>query len=234
AFPEQLIVGQGAVRGCVSSKLHLEGTAGDPHARAELCLSGRGRRRARTGSGESSRSYGRRRHVASLYLRVPSGGHLLASGTATLDLSLPALQRGLEITRTPVDASLRSEDLELDFLSRLVPRVRELGGRLNGAISMKGPLHAPQVQSDLGWTEGVIPIEGMGEYRDGQLSVRGTRDRVTIENLALASGSGTLKGQGVLQRSGGLYGIDLTATFKRFPIISDDQVMGVLSTEEVT
>src|SRR5690606_10287722 len=52
--------------------------------------------------------------------------------------------------------------------------------------------------------------------------------------LALASGSGTLKGQGVLQRSGGLYGIDLTATFKRFPIISDDQVMGVLSTEEVT
>src|SRR5690606_41693059 len=134
-----------------------------------------------------------------LNLRGPSGGHLVASGTATLDLSLPALQRGLEISRTPVDASLRSEDLELDFLSRLVPRVRELGGRLNGAISMKGPLHAPQVPGDLAWTEGVIAIEGMGEYRDGQLSVRGTRDRVTIENLALASGSGTLKGQGVPQ-----------------------------------
>src|SRR5690606_22919278 len=165
AFPEQLIGGQGAVRGSVSAKLQLEGTAGDPRARAEMSLSGLGRRRRSTGSGEASWSYGRRRHEVALNLRGPSGGHLVASGTATLDLSLPALQRGLEISRTPVDASLRSKDLELDFLSRLVPRVRELGGRLNGAISMKGPLHAPQVQGDLAWTEGVIAIEGMGEYR---------------------------------------------------------------------
>lgn len=226
--------GSRSIDGNLKGVLRIEGTAGAPVAGASLIVTDLGQRGTAFGQGRGTWSYGSKKHQAALTLNGPTGGILRAEGSATMDLSLPALRRGLEPSKARISASLFAERFTLAFLSRLVPNVRELGGQLDGRLRAEGVAAAPNVSGELAWTEGLLALEGYGEYRDGRVKIRGDQNKVRIEDFHLASSGGRIQAAGALERGEGVYRIKLGASLKDFPIVYDDQLFAVATAETVT
>ena len=226
--------GSRSVEGRVKGTLRIEGTAGAPVAQASVSVNDLGQRGTALGQGHGTWAYARRQHQLALALDAPGGGVLRAEGTATLDLSLPALRRGIEPSKARIAASLRAERFTLAFLSRLVPGVRDIAGQLDGHLRAEGVAAAPAVSGALAWKDGFIALEGFGEYRDGRLTIRGDQDRLRIEDFHLAASGGRIQASGELERGAGFYRLHLDASMKDFPVVYDDQLFAVATAETVT
>lgn len=172
--------------------------------------------------------YGAERSTLDALLTAPSGGTLLVRGNAKLDLSLPAVQRGLEVATAPLEAKLVARDFDMGFLSGATEMVRTLGGVLQADANVKGTVRVPVLRGDVEWKDGRLGLVGFGEYRDIHVALSGTEERVQLKELFARGGAGELRmtADAVLTR-GGNFALTGQAQSKDFPIVFEDQLLAI-------
>jgi len=167
---------------------------------------------------------------ASAVLTSSAGGQMQIQGGATLDLSLPAIRRGLAIRTSPVHASLLAKDFDIAFLSGVIPNVRLLSGTLIADAEVGGTIGVPSLRGDLEWRTGRIAILGFGEYQQVHLMVSGDTQHIQLKELTATSGDGNLKLTANANRNGATLTLDGRADLSKFPIFGDDQLLATVTT----
>lgn len=214
--------------------LTAKGTLADPEVRVELGLTELGRGALALGRAAGTWTYRDARHALDLSLSAPGGGTLALAGATTLDVSLPALQRGLDLSQARVDGRLTSRAFAMDFLSGATAMVRRVGGVLDADATFEGPLRAPAMQGRLEWREGRLALAGYGEYRGAHLALQGSRERVVLEDFSAQSGAGSLRLTGEATRAGEGYQLRAQGEARRFPLVNDDQLVAVATLKDVS
>ncbi|MFZ5471560.1 MAG: translocation/assembly module TamB domain-containing protein [Myxococcota bacterium] len=172
--------------------------------------------------------YANTRHQVDATLRS-NGGQLRLFGALILDVSYPALRRGLDWASAPVDASLSANDFQLSFLSGVAPPLLDVGGIVRAGVKVRGPLGAPDVQGMLTLLDGRLALERHGEYRDIQLRLSGDEKGIEVSRLFVRAGGGEATLTGSASRQGPAYALTLKTRLDDFPIVSNDQLVVVLS-----
>jgi translocation and assembly module TamB len=178
------------------------------------------------------------RSVFDALLTGPTGGTLLVNGGVEMDVSLPAIQRGIQYTRAPLEVTLKARNFDPSFLSGAVEMVRSLGGVMQADATVAGTVGAPTFQGTLAWKDGRLGLMGMGEYRDIQLALDANQEAITLATLSANAGNGWLRLGAPLRavRSGeGEFElrspeeVDYPIVTNDFPIIYEDQLMALVS-----
>jgi translocation and assembly module TamB len=218
-----------ALRGTLHGRVQAKGTLEAPVVAADLSVHGLGAAEA-SGIGDLSVRFehqdGRSRLAADLLSR---GGELALRASAPFSLALSALQAGLDPTRVPVHATLKARDFDPSFLSRTVPGLLAVGGRIDAAAELQGPVALPEVKGRFSWNDGLVSLEGQGRYEDIRLRVRGTEQELVVEEAFARSGEGTARLSGTLVRRGAQASLRAEATLDEFPIVSDFQKVATVS-----
>lgn len=183
-------------------------------------------------------TYNDARSTLDALLTAPAGGTLLVSGRVDLDVSLPALQRGLQTARAPLEVNLKARNFDPSFLSGATEMVRTLGGVVQADANLGGTVGAPTFQGTLAWKDGQLGLMGLGEYRDIQLGLEATRESIALRTLSARAGNGSLRLEAPLtavRTRDGEYelsnpqGVEHPLVTNDFPIIYDDQLMALVS-----
>jgi translocation and assembly module TamB len=178
------------------------------------------------------------RSAFDMLLTAPAGGTLMVNGGVELDVSLPAIQRGLQYTRAPMQVALKARNFDPAFLSGATEMVRSLGGLVQADANLAGTLGAPTFQGTLAWKDGKLGLMGLGEYRDIQLGLEATREAIALRTLSAKAGNGSLRLEAPLtavRSREGEYelsspeGTEHPLVANDFPIIFDDQLMAVVT-----
>jgi translocation and assembly module TamB len=215
----------------VGANLAVDGTLGDPKVDARVDVID-----ARLGAqplGTASAKVAYKDAKPHLELRVASarGGGLDVTADAKVDLSLPALMKGLVVAEIPIDAKLRARALDLFFLSGLDENVRSVEGKLEADATLNGRVGAPQMVGRLGWQNGRVVLAGFGEIRDIALVARGDQREMVLERLFARAGNGTanLSAQAVRQPDGRQLKVEARAKLDRFRVQTEGQPLGSVS-----
>ena len=218
------------LQGRLHADLAVDGTLAAPqvvlHAQAgDLRLD-----KTAVGFGQIEATYADRRAKVDARLTSAGGGTLRALAELTADLGYPAVARGVDVRRAPVDVRLEAQRFDLRGLSGVVQALRTVGGQLTGSATMRGTIAAPRPAGRLEWTDGVLVVSGFGAYQKIHLAVHGDEHGVTLDELSAASGSGTARITGNAKLAGAR-GFDVAADAKlnRFPIHGQGQTLAVVS-----
>jgi translocation and assembly module TamB len=160
-----------------------------------------------------------------------NGGRLQLGLRAKADLSLAAVQDGLQIRDVPIDGRLSSRSLDLQVLSGLNDTVRAVAGLLDADGQFHGTIGTPQLAGQLAWKGGRLQLAGFGEFRDIDLRFRGDGKQMVLEKLFARSGEGSADVTGKATRGGDGRQLALEARAKldRFSLYSEGQPLGALS-----
>ncbi|MCY1000847.1 translocation/assembly module TamB domain-containing protein [Myxococcus sp. MISCRS1] len=171
-------------------------------------------------------------------LTAPSGGTMMVDGGLELDVSLPAIRRGLDTSRAPMEVTLQAKDFDPSFLSGAAEMLRSIGGLIQADAKLAGTLAVPTFQGSMKWKDGKLALMGLGEYRDIQLALEASQERLAINTLSMKAGGGTVWLDAPLTATRTPRGeYELTSPqdnpyplrARDFPIVFDDQLMAVLS-----
>lgn len=174
-------------------------------------------------------TYADARSALNALITAPAGGTLLVEAAVPLDLSLPGLQEGMQVNRVPLDVTLRARRFDMGFLSGAHEMVRTLGGVLEADATVAGTVGAPTLKGTVNWNQGRLGLMGFGEYRDIQVNLAVTEERIRLEKLFARGGSGTLSLTADARLARGGYELTGEGTLDKFPIISEDQLLAVVS-----
>lgn len=212
--------------GTLRAQLSVKGTAAAPRASLRGTLEALKVGKVALGQANLSWDYEARKHVFATALT--SGGRLKANGQLELDVSVPALRRGLEIGKAPLVATVSAASFDLGFFSGAHPMIRTLGGLLKLDAKFEGPLASPGFDGNIEWTNGRLGVSGFGDYRELHLLLSGNNAGYALEDLTATAGGGrvTLKGKAVRERPG-IFTISAEGTANKFPIITNDQLLAI-------
>ncbi|MBK7857022.1 MAG: translocation/assembly module TamB domain-containing protein [Archangiaceae bacterium] len=217
-------------RGSVKASLDLVGTVKDP--KVDLRGQLEGVALGKVPLGKANVSYGYEKALSTVGVTLFAGtGTLRARGTVQLDLSQPALMKGVKWEEAPVSAEVDSKGLDLGFLAGATELVPKLEGLLDANATLTGELSEPRFTGHAKWTRGRIAVSGFGEYRDIELEVDGTQSAVTLQKLYAKSGGGWANFKGAATRHGDLWKLQLQGESKDFPIVTDDQLKASATVE---
>jgi len=161
-------------------------------------------------------------------MRSQGNGLLTLNGTVGLDLSYPALKQGLATDGAPVTASLKAKDFDLSLFNGLVPKTRDLAGKLRADATVGGKVGGLDYKADVEWQDGRVATTGYGEYKQVHLRLLADPAVIRLEDLSAQSGGGSLKlGVNAQRNVDGRYVLSGKADFKRFPLVYDDQLEAV-------
>ncbi len=157
-------------------------------------------------------------------LQSQTGGTLDLHGEVGLDVSWPALRRGLHLAEAPLRAELHSSRFEPDFVASLVPWMRSISGKLQVDGQAEGTLGKPALKGSLSWTDGSLGVIGFGLYQAIQLQASASNDRFDIQQLSakVQGGAVSLQVAGTRAASGFTVTGELQTT--DFPVVFDDQL----------
>jgi len=226
------------IQGVLSVEMGARGTLDTPRVELTAGVQKLGMGDLALGQARLHYGYADARSAFDLLLTSPSGGTLLVDGGVTLDVSLPAIQRGLDTASAPVEVKVEARDFDPTFLSGSVEMLRTIGGMIRADAKLAGTLGAPGFQGRLTWRDGRLGLMGLGEYRDIQLDLEASQQALSVKTLSTKAGAGTLTLEAPLtatRTTSGEY--ELTADKARpyplvarnFPIVYDDQLVALLS-----
>ena len=219
-----------ALRADVEADLTASGTLGDPRCELRLAVQEAKLASRPLGNARLQLVYRDANPTLNLQMTSAGGGEMTLSARAKVDLSLPAVMRGITPAQIPIDATLAARALDLAFLSGVQDDVRTVEGRLQADARVKGLVGAPQLVGKLAWQAGRLVLAGFGEMRDIELSARGDAHEMVLDRLFARSGSGTATVSGKAVRdAGGALALDAGADVKRFRVQTDGQALGDLS-----
>lgn len=138
-------------------------------------------------------SYAEAQAAMTATLLAAAGGDLKLSGSAALDLSLPAIEKGLDPGGTNVDLRLLAHDVDLGFLPAVAPdAIRAASGKFQADIAARGPLAKLRPKGTAVLKDGKLAIAELGEWRDLGLDLEVDADKLSLRKLQAKSGSGSL------------------------------------------
>jgi autotransporter translocation and assembly factor TamB len=150
----------------------------------------------------------------------------LANQTARTDLRWHAQGRELLQVQGSVGLSangvlamqIRAPGLPLEMLQGLVPGLIQSAGTLNLDLQASGTVQQPRLNGSLAMENGALQLAATGErYRDMQMRIVMTGDRIDIQQLRVGSQSGPLEVMGWVQLAGTtLQQIDVTVRAQQF------------------
>lgn len=130
-------------------------------------------------------------------------------------------------------ATLSTNGFELSILGGYLDQelFRNLSGTLNGALQLSGPLSALQPEGEFNLTGGTLRVVPAAiTLRQIRSSIRFERDRITIADVAMNSGPGTLTGSGQIELNGfspGNIRADLTG--RQFRLMNTPQTNAIVN-----
>jgi translocation and assembly module TamB len=222
---------QQAVQGLLSLDLSARGTLDDPELTLTAGMQQLGVRQFALGQARLHYTYDEARSALDALLTSPNGGTLLVRGQAPQELSLPALRRGVDFARVPLEADVDAQRFDLSFLSgSQLPMVRTLGGMLQADAHVGGTFGAPTFRGNLQWKDGQLALEGYGDYHDVQVALDVNDEHLELTRFSARSGGGglSLTAQADRTRSG-TFALTGEGEMKDFPLVYDDQLLGLLT-----
>ncbi|AGC48348.1 hypothetical protein MYSTI_07076 [Myxococcus stipitatus DSM 14675] len=227
-----------SLQGELAVELTARGTLDTPHIELTAGAQKLGMGDLALGQARVQYGYQNARSTFDVLLSAPAGGTLHVDGNVAMDVSLPALRKGLDTARAPLDVTLDARDFDPSFLSGAVEVVRGVGGMIQADAKLTGTVAAPIFRGTLEWKDGKLALMGLGEYRDIQLSLDATQEALSVKKLAVKAGGGSLWLEAPLTATStrnGEYELSSPAEkpyplrAQNFPIIYDDQLMALLS-----
>ncbi len=183
-----------------------------------------GRREPRTGDVELKATYRNKRLSASAALTGAAGGGATLVAAWDLDLGVDAWAESLAgLARAPLDVSLESHGLDIGFVQVFSQDLRQVEGRLDAALQLRGEPAAPELDGFVALRQGRLSYTGMGDLRDIELELEVRGDRASLRRLELRS-SGTLRASGEATRAGPgqPFHLDFDLVARRFGVVSND------------
>jgi len=158
-----------------------------------------------------------------------NGGSLRAEATANLDLSYPAIRRGLQPGSAPFSATLTAQRFDLGFLTGYTSLIRKVAGTLDVDARATGTLGKPAGQGRVEWKDGALGLAGYGSFDRLHLLLNASNDRVSLDDLEVHGEAGSLKMNALGTRDGPLWALKAGADAKAFPIFTEDQLLATVT-----
>ena len=230
-FP--LVVGEGRlarrIRGTVEATVLARGSLQAPNLVARVRTSQLGAGDVPLGKAEIFYSYKETQNRVQAHLATVNNGDFLADASATLDLSYPAVRRGLKPGTAPFQATVTSKQFDLAFLTGFSTTLRRVSGTLDIDARASGTLEKPEGQGKVELKNGVAGIAGYGEFRNIHLLANASNDRISLDDLNVQSESGSLKLTGLGTRDGQQWTLKASGEANAFPVFTEDQLVATLS-----
>ncbi len=221
---------QRGLQGILSLELAARGTPAAPEVNLNVGLQNLGVGKLALGQAHVQYHYTDARSDLNALITAPAGGTLSLRAGVPLDLSLPAVQQGLEVQKVPLDVTLLARGFDMAFLSGATEMVRSLGGVLEADARIAGTMGAPTLKGSVNWKDGRLGLMGFGEYRDIRVALDVTEERFQLQELFARGGAGELRlSADALRGKSGAYELTGKGELKEFPIISEDQLLAVVS-----
>lgn len=218
------------LQGILSLELAARGTPDRPEVVLDLGAQQLGVGKLALGQAHVHYTYAKARSGLNATVTAPAGGTLTVRADVPLELSLPAVQQGLDTEKVPLDVTVVAKGFDMAFLSGAHEMVRSLGGVLEADAHIAGTSGAPTLKGKVNWKNGKLGLMGFGEYRDIQVALGVTEERIELQQLFARGGSGELRLTANAVRSkSGTFALKGEGQLKEFPIISDDQLVAIAS-----
>jgi translocation and assembly module TamB len=218
------------LQGIVSLEFTATGTPAAPKVVLDVGMQQLGVGKLALGQAHVHYAYASARSDLDATVSAPGGGTLLVRAGVPLELSLPAVQQGLEVKKVPLEVTVKARQFDMGFLSGATEMVRSLGGVLEADAAVAGTVGAPTLKGNVNWKNGRLGLMGFGEYRDIQVALDVTEQRIHLQQLFARGGAGELHLTADAVRSkSGAYELTGQSELKDFPIISEDQLVAVTS-----
>lgn len=218
--------------GSVSVDLGVKGTLNDPTVSLDATVQNLSFGKVPLGQARLvSRTQGQAQTV-SMTLKAAGNSELRATGRIGLDPSITLLRSGLDVATVPVDLAVTATAFDLGFLSGVTPMVRTVGGQLDlERFRVTGTLGAPDVSGTVSWHRGRLALASFGDFRDIDVDVGVTNERLDVKTLSVRSGSGSLvlDPSSAQRQASGAWRVRSSATAARFSVVTDDQLMAIVS-----
>ena len=132
-------------------------------------------------------------------VRAPDGNELVIEGKLPINLA-----RNVEGPRIPdkgMDISVKGDQIDLAFLTSLVPQITAMQARLNTDINARGNPMKPSITGKLALTGDTITVKGLAHNMENvRLSASFDDREVRLENMNLSMGEkGTMSLNGTLR-----------------------------------
>lgn len=217
-------------KGTVTATLDVTGTLEALNARLTGGLNDLSFDKVALGSARFDVKVQSREQTATVVLGGLGRDDLKLKGTTGLDLRLSQLKDGFEWKTAPVTAALEARTFDLGFLSGSVELLRVVAGKLSMKADVTGTLGAPKFIGDAKLENGRLALAGYGDYRDLQLDLHVTNELVDLKKLEAVSGAGnaSLVARGEKLPTG-TWRVTSEGQTKKFPIVTDDQLMAIAS-----
>ncbi|HYO59570.1 translocation/assembly module TamB domain-containing protein [Archangium sp.] len=215
----------------LSLSLRARGTLADPQVDLTAGVQNIGVSQIGLGQARLHYTYDDARSTFNALLSAPKGGTLVAQGHVTQELSLPALRRGVNFARVPLEVDVDAHQFDLSFLSgSQLPMVRSIGGVLRmEKVHVGGTLGAPTFQGKLEWEKGRLALEGMGDYQDVHVALDVTPEQLNLSDFSASSGGGTLTFKARADRTPtGTFALTGEGNMNDFPLVYDDQLLALI------
>ena len=165
------------LKGKLHADLTVDGTIGAPrvvfHAQAaDISLD-----KTLVGFAQIEAKYANRQAKLDARLTSRNGGTLHATAAMTADLGYPAVTRGFDLRRLPLDVRLDAQSFDVQGLSGATQELRTVAGLLTSSVTIRGTVSDPRVAGKLEWKDGVLAVTGYGEYKQIHLALHGERRR---------------------------------------------------------
>lgn len=228
-----IVVGEGRLarrlRGTVDATVQGRGSLQAPTLVAEARTQQLGAGQTALGKAELKLDYHQARAQLTAALASMNGGAMNVDARADLDVSFPAIRRGLKPTSAPFEATVTARKFDLAFLTGFNTNLRKVAGTLDIDARATGTAAAPQGQGKVEWKNGVLGLSGFGEYQRIHLLANASNDRVSLDDLEAHTESGTLKLTGLGTRDGPLWTLKANGETTDFPIFTEDQLVATLT-----
>jgi translocation and assembly module TamB len=131
----------------------------------------------------------------------------------------------------PLAMQIRAPGLPLEMLQGLVPGLTSSAGMLNLDLQATGTVQQPRLNGSLTMENGAVQLTATGErYRDIQLRILMSGDRIDIQQLHVGSQSGPLEATGWLRISGTtLQQVDLTIRAREFTAMNTPGIQAMVN-----
>jgi translocation and assembly module TamB len=217
------------LKGILSMELNAAGTPAAPKIDLATGLQDLGLKDNALGQARFHYAYANARSNADVLLTSPSGGTLLVEAHVPLDLSLHGMKQPPDMNTVPLDVALRARSFDLGFLAGIHEMVRDLGGVLEADASVAGQVGAPTLKGKVNWKDGKLGLMGFGSYRDIRLALNVTEEQLQLQELFARSGPGELKLTAEAKAARGTFELTGKAHLKDFPVVSDDQLVAIVT-----
>jgi translocation and assembly module TamB len=236
-LPSALGYGRELAAGSGSIKADVRGTLGEPVLEVAASTSPLTTGGKSLGRLESWGSY--RARKASLEVKVlPANGRSAAAAADLgIDLGLASLLEGLNWSAAPIDARLRSEDLDLKLLALLSP-ARQVMGNLTLSGEVTGTVGALRPRGSARLRGGQVAIPGFGTWREIDVDLAATDRRLDVSRLRARAGNGSLAFDAHADRATDEAPYELSGRLEaqNLPLIANDRLVAFVtgSTERLT